>query len=579
MRFRTRLLITLLGTVVLPWIILSWFVRDNMNERLQLQYEQQFDDLVAVVQQRLREYAYQIDHQLVVLGSAMQKDNRFRSSVSGLDGTTRSIDGYLVGYAAEHARISGLSYFQLQNEGGMILSSGHFRGEYGRVEQHSELSRQRLSDGGSEPGVVRGRMPDRSVLALARVDSIRIAGAFYFLTAGFVMDSSFVQNLSPAGGISICIDSPADIHLRSLAESLHCLSAGGRQNIPVETRQIKLRFVDASEGIDSSVRVVISRSKADLYRLLSDLDDWFLAISGIVFGLGLLSMIRVSRKFSQPLSELVYKTSRIDLNRLNVSFKTGRTDEIGDLSRVLDELTRRLKRSAESLKNAERRLAIGELARQVNHDIKNGLTPIRNIVRHFSSLARDDAKQLADVVRDREASLESSIGYLEELAGNYARLSPELRLVSHDVNQLVSEISREYIEAHRVIIRLQLGPTCTVCTDKIAFRRILENLLDNAFDSLHESLGTVEIRTAITVDEDTGDKAHARIEISDTGSGMKTEEVDSAFKDFFTTKAQGTGLGLSIVRRLTMDLNGSVHIESSFGDGTRVTLLFPIDHR
>jgi signal transduction histidine kinase len=114
----------------------------------------------------------------------------------------------------------------------------------------------------------------------------------------------------------------------------------------------------------------------------------------------------------------------------------------------------------------------------------------------------------------------------------------------------------------------------TVLGDGLMLRRILENLVGNAVDSvIGRPGGLVTIST-----EPAGDRDHAtgvRIIVADTGSGMTRAELDRAFDDFYTTKPQGTGLGLSIVRRLILDLNGTLRVETEPGAGTRIVVELP----
>ena len=108
--------------------------------------------------------------------------------------------------------------------------------------------------------------------------------------------------------------------------------------------------------------------------------------------------------------------------------------------------------------------------------------------------------------------------------------------------------------------------------DPIAFRRILENLVANAVDSLESKPGRITISTA-SIQRD-GEPA-VRMTVADTGRGMTAEEAGKIFNDFYTTKEGGTGLGLSIVRRLVMDVQGTIGVESAPGQGTRVIIEIP----
>jgi len=259
--------------------------------------------------------------------------------------------------------------------------------------------------------------------------------------------------------------------------------------------------------------------------------------------------------------------------RLDVEFDTRRPDEFGALSRVLGAMTERLRASATAIKEAERRATLGELARQVNHDIKNGLVPIRNALRHLSDVARDDPAALGPVFGERRRALESSISYLEDLAANYARLSRRGERRRCDVNALVVSLVDDLRGAGDASLLADLHGGAFVHADPVALRRILENLAANAIESLESSKGTVTIATAIFSDDE--GKSHVRITVTDTGRGMTQEERARAFEDFYTTKASGTGLGLSIARRLVMDLGGTIRAEGEEGRGSRFIVELP----
>jgi signal transduction histidine kinase len=217
---------------------------------------------------------------------------------------------------------------------------------------------------------------------------------------------------------------------------------------------------------------------------------------------------------------------------------------------------------------------MGDLARQVNHDIKNGLVPIRNVVRHLEQVALDEPAALAGVFEERKATLESSVAYLDTLARNYARLSPAASRGECDVNAVVAEV----LQAPRSgpPIRAQLAEGLPlVGVDRLMLRRVIENLVGNAADAAAEREGaTVTVSTERTGRD--GQGPVVRVHITDTGSGMTRAELDRAFDDFFTTKPGGTGLGLSIVRRLVLDLGGSLRIDTEPGAGTRATVEIPL---
>jgi signal transduction histidine kinase len=264
------------------------------------------------------------------------------------------------------------------------------------------------------------------------------------------------------------------------------------------------------------------------------------------------------------------------LDRLDIDFGSRRKDEIGALSRLLGAMTDRLRASASRLREAERRATLGELARQVNHDIKNGLLPIRNVFRHLLQVAREAPGDLPTIFGERRGTLDSSIEYLESLASNYARLYPRLEPRSCDVTAVIRQVVGGVGGSGDVAIELRLPDHLPpVRADLVALRRIVENLVDNAVESI-DGPGTITIAAELAAAE-AGERARVRITIADTGCGMSEDQRARIFDNFYTTKADGTGLGLSIVRRLISDLDGTIRVESGEGQGSCFTVELPAD--
>jgi signal transduction histidine kinase len=208
----------------------------------------------------------------------------------------------------------------------------------------------------------------------------------------------------------------------------------------------------------------------------------------------------------------------------------------------------------------------------VNHDVKNGLAPIRHVLRHLSRVAAEEPATLPAVFEERRGTLESSVLYLETLARNYARLTPPMEQRPCDVNAVAREVAR--VAESRTPLRLDLAADLPPVTgDELAIRRVLENLVGNAADGLAgRPGGTVSITTLAAQD---GPQSLIRITVADNGRGMTRTELEQAFDDFFTTKEGGTGLGLTIVRRLVQDLGGRLRVETQPEVGTRVIVDLP----
>ena len=303
-------------------------------------------------------------------------------------------------------------------------------------------------------------------------------------------------------------------------------------------------------------------------------DRWVVGALAASLLLVMLSARFVANWISRPLVDLVDDVSRFDLRRQLVRSEGAETlaqrpDEIGDLSRAFLRMRDRLHATTEDLREADRRLALGDIARQINHDLKNGFMPLRNVFQHLAHLETSDPAEFVQVFRERRRTLEASLEYLEELSTNYGKLSLPDRREIFDLHPVLEEVS-EGMSTRRVIVEARLDARDPrLRADPVAVRRIVENLVRNARDSYGDGSGRVAIATA--------DARGGNVEVSviDQGCGMTPEERDHMFEHFYTTKSAGTGLGLGIVQRLVGDLDGSIEVQTAPGDGTTVKITLP----
>lgn len=540
--------------VLIPLGALALGVRRELDRRLTREYQERVASMVRVMERDLARETGVVGLRLRATATQLARDNRFRLALQG-DPANRP---YLLDYAGQAMRLSGLSMLQIQDRGGRILSSGHFRNQFDQVEPNLP----RLLAGAADTLVlVRTRTPEAPLLAFVRIDSVHLAGRELTLIGGIEATGRLHAGAR---------DRSLDITLLYPGDSL--ASSSDRRVV----RAVQLPYLDllAQPGTLDTARLVVTQSLDSLEALRRSVSRWFFVALALTLLAGIIAAAWISGRISRPLRDLAQKTSRLDLDQLDQSFATERSDEIGALSRLLAAMTERLRTSAVRLREAERRAAVGDLARQVNHDIKNGLTPIRNVLRHMTQVLRQNPASLPEVFEARRATIESSVEYLDTLARNYDRLAPELERKACDLNAIVQQV---VANAARDTggIQAQLYPQLPPALgDTLVIRRILENLIGNALDSVSgKADGMVTVSTAwVRGGEGAG---RLQVTVADTGIGMTKSELDRAFDDFYTTKPGGTGLGLSIVRRLILDLDGSLRVETEPGKGTRVIVELP----
>ncbi|HEU4762851.1 MAG TPA: HAMP domain-containing sensor histidine kinase [Gemmatimonadales bacterium] len=537
MNFRGRLIVSLLIAALVPLLVFALGVRRELSVRLEHGEEVANRQAVAHARESLSDEATGIETRLDVIARDLARDTRTLRALAGDTSARR----WLIDYAASAASTAGLGALMLQDSSGTVLSSSQFRNLYGQ--------QQPLLPHGDSAQVWLVRTPAGTAPALARTAAVVTPGRTLLLSGGTMLDSLWLASLSPDTSIGVALRLPGD-------------------SAPAHTGIAELAL-PLPGGAADGARIVLWRRSSNVAALRNGVSQRLataLALSGILAAaLALLLGARMSR----PLRELTERAERVDVDHLDEDFASGRGDEIGRLSTALGAMQHRLGRSVAQLRDAERRAATGDLARQVNHDIKNGLAPIRNVLRHLSELAAgNDATALQEVYREREATLTASVAHLEEMARNYAQLSPSITDGSSVVAHVLAEVVRDLGDARVTVDISDAAATAAVTGDEPSVRRILHNLISNAIESLPDHSGTV-----IAAVEDGANTV--AISITDTGRGMSAGELDRAFRDFHTTKESGTGLGLSSVRRLVMELNGSLRASSSPGAGSRFDVSLP----
>ena len=554
MTFRSRLLIAFALATVVPLAMLGVGVRRQLTARLVAQHQQRVDGMARVAAQDVERESASIASRLSTLVGTLRTDDRFRMAAVRGDPGERA---YLLDWAEQAMRTTGLDMLQLQDSAGRIMSSGHFRNEFDRLEP--EVPRALAMAKGAV--LVRARAPEGPFLALVRADSVRVADRRFDLVGGVKVDSAFLRRFAREEGLRVALSIPIP---RMLApDDTSGLSARDANVVAA----LPIRYFTDSL---TTARLVITYDIPELALLRRDVDQWFAAALMVVVAAGLALAIWLSRRLSEPLATLTHAASTIDLEGPELTVAASRDDEIGTLARRLGSMSTRLRASAARLRQAERRATVGDMARQVNHDIKNGLIPIRNVLRHLVQVQEEQPQDLATVFGERRSTLESSVGYLDTLARNYARLTPSVERRAVDVNGIATEIAASTAVASTIKLRTRLADAVPrAFGDPVIVRRIIDNLVRNAIESLDAGGGDVTIATS------RAPNGAVRIVVADTGRGMSQDELAHAFDDFFTTKPDGTGLGLSVVRRLTTDLNGSMRVESAPGQGTAFTIELP----
>ena len=245
------------------------------------------------------------------------------------------------------------------------------------------------------------------------------------------------------------------------------------------------------------------------------------------------------------------------------------------LREKLNELRRRnekIRIFEEQLVKANKLSTLGELASSIAHEIKNPLISIQGFARRIGTT--EDRDKLEKYAKFIEEEADRLTQVLAKLLGFSRMDEPKKDLLNMNdiVDDTVLFMEHHLTRFKNVAISVEKKSDLPkVHVDRIHVQQTMVNLLMNAAQAMPEG-GRIQIRTGMN-------DQYVFIAITDTGIGIKDEDLDRIFEPFFTTKEkeQGTGLGLSLCKRLIEANAGKIEVESKVGEGTTFTIMIPIN--
>ena len=278
----------------------------------------------------------------------------------------------------------------------------------------------------------------------------------------------------------------------------------------------------------------------------------------------------LSRNLSRPLREIVGWTGLIVRGEsLPVESTSRGAPEFEVLRERMREMAAGLERGKRSALEAERLSALRETARQVAHELKNPLTPIRFAVERLRREAPPPLQESVEVL-----SIESA--RLEELAKSFAQFGrlPEGPRALVDLGELARYTARSSVPSHVKLDISVADDVPLIDGHHDALSRALSNVMLNAVEACRDG-GSIAVdvsRVALN-----GSSAVA-LSVRDSGCGIPANRLARIWEPYVTYKSGGTGLGLAIARQTVLAHDGDVSAESEPGRGTTIRFIFPLSH-
>ena len=280
----------------------------------------------------------------------------------------------------------------------------------------------------------------------------------------------------------------------------------------------------------------------------------------LLFVLAIVISYFVSSYITNPISELVKKMRQMRIDKsnkkigINVSSK-----EIFTLVSSYNNMVDQIDENVKKLSKSQRELAWREMAKQVAHEIKNPLTPMKLSVQNFKLKFNPNDPKIQDKMEDFSDTLVQQIDVLSSISTAFSHFA-ELPAQKNENIDIISttKLALEIFNEQNIIFQSKLG-SLNVKIDRTNLIRVITNLVKNAIqatENIKDSKIIVSVKKL---------RNKAIIEIEDNGDGIPRKNRDKIFEPKFTTKSKGMGLGLSIIKNLVTNYNGKIDFVSKKG--------------
>ncbi len=293
----------------------------------------------------------------------------------------------------------------------------------------------------------------------------------------------------------------------------------------------------------------------------------------LLFLLSAVAAALITQWTTRPLELLRRGLERIRLGAVNEPIGYRGDDELGQLVNVYNRKVAELQESAERLARSERESAWREMAKQVAHEIKNPLTPMKLNIQQFQRTwdpGLPDAKERLDRFSNGLVEQIDALGRIAGEFSDFARM-PHAQAQPIDLREVVAASVALFANQPEARVALHGGPALTVHADREHLLRVFNNLIKNALQAIPQGQpGQVEIWLR-------QENGKAVVEVRDNGTGIAEADRERIFQPSFTTKNSGMGLGLAMVQRMVENAGGRVWFTTGEGKGSSFFVALPLE--
>jgi signal transduction histidine kinase len=275
---------------------------------------------------------------------------------------------------------------------------------------------------------------------------------------------------------------------------------------------------------------------------------------------------------TQSLKTISDKINETNLNQKNEKIVIeANSREINSLISAYNKMVDKLEESAVMLAQSEREQAWREMAKQVAHEIKNPLTPMRLTVQSFQRKFEENDPNLKQKVNDYSKTLIQQIDTMSAVASAFSNFASMPAQQNETLNVVhVVELALDIFNEDFIVFESAKEEIISKL-DRTQLIRIITNLVKNAIQSIPEEQGFKQVLVSVNEKDE-----NVIIKVKDNGTGIELENRDHIFEPKFTTKTSGMGLGLGIIKNIIENYKGTITFETELGKGTTFIVSLPI---
>ncbi|MEQ1555012.1 MAG: ATP-binding protein, partial [Ferruginibacter sp.] len=296
-----------------------------------------------------------------------------------------------------------------------------------------------------------------------------------------------------------------------------------------------------------------------------NLNAFILIIAGIV-------SLFIANRIANSFSFITNKMKNIHLEKQNEPIIWHRKDEIGDLVLEYNKMVKKLDESAAALAKKERESAWQEMAKQVAHEIKNPLTPMKLSMQFLQKAIDENAPNIKDLSIKVSETLVTQIDHLSFIAGEFSRFAniENAKPTNFNLTETLISLKQLYSTYENSVFNWHIIlKDVFIFSDKTQINSLFNNLILNAIQSVSNNKKAI-----ITINQIVKNN-FVELTISDNGDGIKEEMQSKIFTPNFTTKTSGTGLGLAMCKRIVEQAGGTISFQTS-SKGTTFLVVLPL---